>query len=217
LVYSTSLVPLFFTLGAFNDKSLLVEQRDFLRRLSKRMARLCPGVQLVVQGRFSADAARPDELRLRLVLPDAMAGLTAFEIGLGFVETGLTRLLVPVAIIRVREGSPAHKALPSDAQWSRGRDVDERVAVVRAPLPLLSSCTESVVELVGSLRQPKENKATKRRAVRAQRSQTRQPRAGSSAAGKGSAQRSVKARRSSGRGASASKDAKSALPSQVMR
>lgn len=150
LVYSTSLVPLFFTLGSSATKSLVQEQAEFLTRLLRRLKRM-PGVTGGTVGRFSLDEACPDELRLRLDVAGARPGLVAAEVGLGFIDTSLRRLLVPALIVRVRDDSPAHRALPREAHWSRGRDADERVAVIRAPLPLLSSCVETLKDVAARL------------------------------------------------------------------
>jgi hypothetical protein len=61
---------------------------------------------------------------------------------------------MPSVIVRVRDGSEAHRATPRDAEWSRGRDSEERVAVVRPSLPLPSATLETLVELLAALQRP---------------------------------------------------------------
>lgn len=151
LVYSAVLVPLFFSLGALDNKSAPEEQRDVLLRLLKRLEKW-RAVTFEQIGRFASGSPTPDELRLRVKLAGARTGLLSMELAIGFANTSLKRVAVPAVILRVREGSPAHKALPRDAEWSRGRDVDERIAVVRAPLPLLSSLREVLQDLCRALR-----------------------------------------------------------------
>ncbi len=165
LVYSTALVPLFFTLGAPHHRSLVEEQCEFLLRLAKRLRRRSAlSVQAV--GRYGLDAVLPDELRLRVSFAEPRGGLASIEVGLGFVDTSLRRLLVPAVIVRVREDSPAHAALPRDAHWSRGRTAEERVAVIRTPLPFLSSCVDTLLDVVARLRKaaPTAHKGRRRRA-----------------------------------------------------
>lgn len=179
LVYSTALVPLFFTLGATGQRSLLEEQCEFLTRLARRLQRRSTLTTEAI-GRFSLDAERPDDLRLRLVLPNALDGLVSFEVGLGFVDTTLRRLLVPALVVRVREDSRAHAALPRDGHWSRGRTPEERVVVIRSPLPLISSCIETLQQTAMALQQRPPARAAERSA---RQSAARHPRrgAGSSA------------------------------------
>jgi hypothetical protein len=178
LVYSTALVPLFFTLGSPTSKSLVREQSDFLIRLTKRLRR-SRGVEASAVGRFALDAGRPDELRLALNVSGACTGLVSLEVGLGFVDTSLRRLLVPALVVRVREDSPAHRALPRDAHWSRGRDAEERIAVIRAPLPLLASCVECVSDVVARLREEAATEQNpRRRKRRPQSPETRSAKSG---------------------------------------
>jgi hypothetical protein len=151
LVYSAVLVPLFFTLGALSGKGPVEAQRDFLSRLGARM-RKWRGVEVRARGRFPLGAAEPDELRVALTLSGARSGLIAVEVGVGFTQASLKRIALPVVIVRVRDGSPAHRALPRDAEWSRGRDAEERVALIRPPLPLLPSIAETTREVCQALR-----------------------------------------------------------------
>lgn len=195
LVYSTVLVPLFFTVGSLNHRSLLEEQQSFLVKLTKRLGRR-RHLSVVACGRYARDAELPDELRVRLQWEGVIPGLNSFEVGLGFLDTTLKRLLVPAIVVRVREGSPAHLALPRDAHWSRGRDVDERVAVIRPALPLLTSCVETIVGLVERLNEKYQSKERRGR-----------QRSGSPNS----------AKRSSGRPRSTTKLGTSSLPAQAMR
>ncbi len=179
LVYSTALVPLFFTLGTASHRSLVEEQCEFLIRLVKRLRRR-KGLELEAVGRYGLDRELPDELRLRVGFAEARAGLISVEVGLGFVDTSLRRLLVPAVIVRVREDSAAHQALPRDAHWSRGRSADERVAVVRAPLPLQSSCIETLGEVVARLREPKPTRKRRPRSSHDSQSRARSRASGNS-------------------------------------
>ncbi|MEN9578670.1 MAG: hypothetical protein RJA70_1679, partial [Pseudomonadota bacterium] len=79
----------------------------------------------------------PDELRLQIPLSHTRVGFQGLELGLESLPAPWMPLRTPVIVVRVREGSPAHDALPREAQWSRGRDSDERVALLRPALPHL--------------------------------------------------------------------------------
>jgi hypothetical protein len=152
LVYSTTLVPLFFTLGTLSAKSPVEEQREFLRRLQLRLRKF-RNLTPIERGRFALGVNEPDELRLALSLSAARSGLLGIEVGVGFANAQLKRIALPVVIVRAREGSAAHRALPRDAEWSRGRDPEERVAMLRPALPLLTSTAETVREVCQSLRE----------------------------------------------------------------
>jgi hypothetical protein len=166
LVYSATLVPLFFSLGSLSGKGPVEAQRDFLGRLSARLAKW-RNLEQQQRGRFALGASAPDELRLGLGIADARAGLLGIEVGVGFANASLKRIALPVVIVRVRDGSPAHRALPRDAEWSRGRDPEERVAVVRPPLPLLPSISETVREVCQCLRDKPRSRAAKATAAKA--------------------------------------------------
>ena len=86
-------------------------------------------------GRVPLGKTEPDEIRL-LVLPKrAMTGVVAIEAGLDVHQGALGLLALPFVLIRVVEGSPAAEALPKGLFWTRGRNVDERVAVLRPKMP----------------------------------------------------------------------------------
>lgn len=152
LVYSTMLVPLFFSLGSLSAKSPVEEQRDFLRRLGLRL-RKWRNVTQIERGRFALGSQEPDELRLSLALAVTRSGLLGIEVGVGFANASLKRIALPVVIVRAREGSAAHRALPRDAEWSRGRDPEERVALIRPALPLLASTAETLRDVCQCLRE----------------------------------------------------------------
>jgi hypothetical protein len=165
LVYSAALVPLFFTWGASPRETALEAERDFLlrlqRKLEKQVRRRAPafkGVQVQGMGRYALGTEVPDELRLKLELSRSVPGLLALEVGLGFAQGSFGRLALPSIIVRVRDGSEAHRATPRDAEWSRGRDAEERVAVVRPSLPLPSATLETLVELLAALQRPSQKR-----------------------------------------------------------
>jgi len=186
LVYSTTLVPLFFTLGTPNAKPLVEEQREFLSKLRRRLRRH-KGIDCSLQGRFALDTEVPDDLRLRIGLESARQGLVSLDVGVGFVDTTLRRLLVPALVVRVREDSPAHRALPREAHWSPGRAPEERVAVIRAPLPLLTSCVETLTDTVARLSEKGRGMAKRKGAQRANKNAQRRPSSSVKSAARGTA------------------------------
>jgi hypothetical protein len=217
LVYSTVLVPLFFTLGSANSKALIAEQREFLFKLQRRLRRH-KGIQCSLQGRFSLEADVPDDLRLRVALDAARPGLLCLDVGVGFVDTTLRRLLVPALVVRVREDSPAHRALPRDAPWSPGHNPDERVAVIRAPLPLLSSTVEILVETASRLATSRPSTSRKGSVQKASKSPVDAPRQSDARRPAVTAQpRANSSVKSAARGSETSKLSSAVLPSQVTR
>jgi hypothetical protein len=98
-------------------------------------------------GRVPLGKTEHDEIRL-LVLPKRpMAGFVAIEAGLDVHQGALGLLSLPFVLVRVVEGSPASEALPKGLFWTRGRNVDERVAVLRPKVPTRKLTASLVAEL----------------------------------------------------------------------
>ncbi len=91
---------------------------------------------------------QPDELRLRLRVEGALPGVRAIEIA---TELGAGLLLLPCVIVRVLDDSPAYRALPRSVVWTRGRDGEERVAILRPKAPHRGQCLRVVLGVLGVL------------------------------------------------------------------
>jgi hypothetical protein len=100
-------------------------------------------------GRVPRGATAADELRLRVMPKKPLPGLRAIEVGVDLHQGPLGVFPLPFVIVRTLDGSSAADALPKGVYVTRGRGVDERVAVLRPKVP-----TERIVaRLVRSLAQ----------------------------------------------------------------
>ncbi|HEX7669194.1 MAG TPA: hypothetical protein VF395_06420 [Polyangiaceae bacterium] len=86
-------------------------------------------------GRVPLGGAEHDELRLLVMPKRRIQGLVAIEIGMDCHSGPLGALSLPFVLVRVVEGMPAADVLPKGLLWTRGRDADERVAVLRPKVP----------------------------------------------------------------------------------
>jgi hypothetical protein len=92
-------------------------------------------VTLRALGRLPLGKTEHDEIRLLVMPKKPLVGLVAIEAGLDVHQGALGLLPLPFVLVRVVEGSLASEALPKGLFWTRGRNVDERVAVLRPKLP----------------------------------------------------------------------------------
>jgi hypothetical protein len=86
-------------------------------------------------GRVPLGGTQHDELRLLVMPRRRVQGLVAIEIGMDCHSGPLGALSLPFVLVRVVEGMPASDILPKGLLWTRGRDADERVAVLRPKVP----------------------------------------------------------------------------------
>lgn len=138
--------------------------QKFLLKLAVRL-RARSGLKAVAWARIPDGSHQPDELRLLLRVPRAKDGLHNIEIGLEHQASPAGFIAMPFAIVRVREDSEAHAALPRSVVWHRGRRADERVAIVRPSLPTVHLCAALVSELVTQLSAPDRSSSKKTRGV----------------------------------------------------
>jgi hypothetical protein len=148
------LSPLFFTLGGARlvlprkqlEPSALEPYYTLFRKRRLPMELIARRIDL---------AANTDEHRLRVLVPRPIAGFDSLELALEWHHGGWFLAIRPVFIARVRDGSPAHLALPRDAHWSRGRHRDERVALIRPPASP-AACLATARQLASRLEAPRE-------------------------------------------------------------
>jgi hypothetical protein len=113
---------------------------------------------VVPWGRLSEANGAIDELRLLFRLKAALDGLVAVEFGAEVVRGLGGSVLSPYVLVRAREGSAAHQALPRAATFTRGRKPEERVAILRPSLPTSSGAKALLREVLDLLEQkPKED------------------------------------------------------------
>ena len=110
-----------------------------------------PALELHPLGRVPAGGAEHDELRLLVLPKPALLGFIALEVGLDFHQGLLGLLPLPYVIVRVLENSEAAEALPKGLLWTRGRNADERVAVLRPKVPTRKITLNLVQHLVRRL------------------------------------------------------------------
>lgn len=113
-----------------------------------------PGLELHPLGRVPQGGTEHDELRLLVLPKPALPGFVALEIGVDFHQGLLGLLPLPYVIVRVFENSEAAEALPKGLLWTRGRNADERVAVLRPKVPTRKITLDLVQHLVRRLRAP---------------------------------------------------------------
>lgn len=148
------LVPIFATGRA---SSLPVDRvarpRVLLGRLKRRLATQS-GVKPVAWARIPDGSHDPDELRLLVRVAAGLEGLIALEVGVEHLPSVAGFFAQPFVIVRAREDSPAHRALPDTVRWQRGRRADERVAILRALLPTARALESLLGELSCRLSEP---------------------------------------------------------------
>nr|PZN13982.1 MAG: hypothetical protein DIU78_26705 [Pseudomonadota bacterium] len=105
------------------------------------------GLRIVPFARIPEGGVVPDELRLMVRLTACRPGLSGIELGLEHTMTSAGVLSTPFVLVRARDGSDSHAALASRVVFQRGRDGEERVAVVRPALPTPASVCELVLAL----------------------------------------------------------------------
>ncbi len=155
LFYAMAFVPLFFTVGGTKRLSPLAEQLLFLTPIAKKVPRAFSS-ELI--GRFPTGSDVPDEVRLLVQPTNARPGFRGCEVALECTQGGFGRVLTPAILFRVDDQSEAHRNLPREGQWSRGRHAEERVVVVRPRLPLR---TVTVDLLLSMLKQVTKGKAAR--------------------------------------------------------
>lgn len=146
LFYAMAYVPLFFTVGGTKRLSPLAEQLVFLTPILKKVPRRVGSVDLI--GRFPVGSDAPDEVRLQIQPTAARPGFRGCEVALECTQGGFGRVLTPAILFRVDDQSEAHRNLPREGQWSRGRDADERVVVLRPRLPLRSVTVDLLLSML---------------------------------------------------------------------
>lgn len=112
------------------------------------------GFRVVPFARIPEGGAAFDELRLMVRLTASRPGLSGIEIGLEHGMTAAGSLSLPFVLVRAREGSACHAALAPRVAFQRGRDGDERVAIVRPVLPTPAGIADLVLALARQLAEP---------------------------------------------------------------
>lgn len=171
LAFGSLLVPLFFTLGGalLTLPRLELERRAILPlyRLMRRRRLPVEMIERIAHQRDS-DAPVKDEWRLRFIVPYAVPGFDSLELAVEVQHGGWFAVRKPVFIARVRDASEAHQALPRDAEWSRGRHRDERVALLRPAHGSDAACARMARQIIqrlqgGKTASPRANQARKSR------------------------------------------------------
>jgi hypothetical protein len=132
---SSTLFPVFCT-GRPSElpASLAVLPSDLIDWLLDELGK-DQGLVLGVIGRVPRGTTTPDELRLRVMPKKPLPGLRSIEIGMDLHQGPLGAFPLPFVIVRTLDGSSAADALPKGVYVTRGRGVDERVAVLRPKVP----------------------------------------------------------------------------------
>lgn len=164
LFYAMAFVPLFFTVGGTKRSSPLAEQLLFLTPIAKKVPRSVGSVELI--GRFPIGSEVPDEVRLQVNPLAAREGFRGCEVALECTQGSFGRILTPAILFRVDEQSDAHRNLPREGQWSRGRHADERVVVMRPRLPLRSVTVDLLLSTLKQVTKGRPVTAARKRSKR---------------------------------------------------
>lgn len=147
LVLSVLVFPLFLSIG-MDQRDATERQLHFLSDLARALiARSPKGIVLRAIGRFGTQALCCEELRIHVSLSGALTGALGIEVGVENYTVGSTCISYPVIVARVRDGSPAHRALPPSDVAARGREPTERVSLFRPSLPTVETTRALLVEL----------------------------------------------------------------------
>lgn len=146
LFYAMAFVPLFFTVGGKRRLSPLDEQLTFLAPLQRRFPKALGYGEFI--GRYPAGSDVPDELRLRVRPASPRPGFRRCEVALECTQGAFGRILTPAVMVQVDDQSEAHRSLPKDGQWSRGRHPEDRIVVLRPRLPIRSVTTDLVLAVL---------------------------------------------------------------------
>lgn len=169
IALSTLLVPVFFTLGGARlclprmelDRRVVCALHTALRKRKLKAT-------LVGRVAWPSSGAPPatDEIRIRIELDRPRAGLESLELALETTHGGWFAVSQPVFIVRVRDGSDAHQALPRGASWCRGRYRDERIALLRLTLPTKDACADTARALAERLTRQRQVRKSSSKASR---------------------------------------------------
>lgn len=151
LTFVLLLAPLLST-GRLTDfpRSPAEQALSWLRLL--RATRLGPIRALELWGRQTDDSRGPagvDEVRVRIVLGEPPAGLRALEVAF---EEGPGNYVSPCLVVRVIEDSAAHVRLPSGIAWTRGRQSEEKTAILHPRAPTRGQLLRLLRSVVAHLR-----------------------------------------------------------------
>ena len=151
---SACLLPIFCTGRASElPADPAVHPRGLMKYLAKRLRRR--GLKAVAWARIPTGSAQPDELRLLVTPRRALPGLGGIEVGLEYQHGGGGPVALPFALVRVQDASDAYTALQRHVSWMRGREAEQRVAVIRPKLPtrrLTLALVERIAERVSDHR-----------------------------------------------------------------
>jgi hypothetical protein len=147
LLGSPGLLPLFFTGGrAQLPADPATAPRAVLALLAEKLRRNT-GIRVVPWARIPEGLREPDELRLLVQVQGAVRGLSGLEVGVEYTAGVHGPRAALFVLVRAREHSPAVRALPRNVLWTRGRNAEERAAVLRPRLPTPFECAALLLEL----------------------------------------------------------------------
>jgi hypothetical protein len=149
---AVALLPLFTTGGAHLAPPDTVQQpRRTFAKLARKLRR-ADAIGTKVLARYPLGQSDPDELRLILEVDGLPHGVKSLEVASEYEPSLAGFLQRPCLVLRVLDDSPAYHRLGQKVIWSRGRDRDERVSVLRPALPTTGLLLNTVRQLVAALR-----------------------------------------------------------------
>lgn len=160
---SACLLPIFCTGRASElPADPATAPRGLMKYLVKRLRRR--GLKAVAWARIPTGSLEPDELRLLVTPPRALPGLAGIEVGLEYQQGGGGPVMLPFVLVRVQDGSDAYTVLQRHVSWMRGREPEQRVAVIRPKLPTRQMALALVVRIAERVTDPRPESGRQRRA-----------------------------------------------------
>lgn len=150
IIYGVMFLPLFLT-GRRADlpRQPLEQAAPVLAWLERTLDPARVSLELWGRAAIGESASKAlDEVRIRVLLASAPKGLRALEVAF---DEGPGAFVMPCLVVRVLDGSDAQATLPQDIPWTRGRDAEERVAVLRPTAPNTSQLLRLLRSVIQNL------------------------------------------------------------------
>jgi len=153
LAFVLLLLPVFLT-GRRADfpRSPAEQALPWFRFLEKTRLGSVRAIELWGRHTGTAQGLGPvDEVRLRIALERPPSGLRALEVAF---EEGPGDYLMPCVVLRAIEDSPARERLPKEIAWTRGRQSEEKTAILHPRAPTRGQLRRLLCSLVAHLQRP---------------------------------------------------------------
>ena len=147
----TMAVPIFFTSKASDlPPDVVLEAGRWLPRIARVLE--SKNIAYRMLARVTDQSGEVDECRIEVLPEPRPSGLAGLEVALEIQSSGSGSVIYPLVLVRAVLKSAALAAIPASAFTSRGRDEEERVAILRPRFPEMSMLCEMICVTVNSLK-----------------------------------------------------------------